>query len=164
MTKTPQLRGQNLLDAIEKALKELADRNEKFVYNASELARTVGCSRPTLNSKQDFIDKVLNEIGAAKRLNREHPLVEQLNIRIEDLESKNKVLEDELEALRRNHAEIFTRLYRYSGDMACLIKPIAKSESIENGQCILCSQNVSKNTKFEASNVVPITKDESNEH
>ncbi|TCS40085.1 hypothetical protein [Reinekea marinisedimentorum] len=148
MSKVVQLRGQNLLDAIEKALIDLSDSDQKYVYNASELARKIGCSRPTLNSKKEFIDSVLEKIGAAKRLKREHPLLEQLHMKIEKLEAEKKALEEDLNALRQNHADIFTRLYRHSSEMSALIRPIAENDSIAAGKCILCSQSIDEGIDF----------------
>lgn len=157
MSKSGQLRGQNLLDAIEKALIDLSDADSKYIYNASELARKVGCSRPTLNSKKEFINSVLTKIGAARRLKREHPVIEQLHIKIEQLEAEKQVLEGDLNSLRQNHAEIYTRLYRYSSDMSVLIKPIAEQESISEEKCILCGQKVDKDHKFDSpTNIVDL--------
>lgn len=154
MTKKPQLRGQNLLDAIEICLRQLANGNEKYVYNASELARFVGCSRPTLDSKAEFIDKVLTKLGAEKRLKSDHPLIEQFHTRIEYLEAEKKALEKELHALRVHHASIYSTLYLESVNAAVLIKPIIQDESVAAGGCILCGHTLSADFEFPASKSV----------
>ncbi len=148
MAKKPQLRGQKLLDVIEACIKQLASENEGYVYNASELARLVGCSRPTLNAKADFIDEILTKIGAEKRRQSEHPLLEQFRERIEDLESDRKALENELSALCKNHAKIYSTLLNESVDASLLIKPIVEDESLTLGRCILCSQKLSEDHKY----------------
>ncbi len=143
-----QLRGQKLLDAIEACIRQLASENERYVYNASEVARLVGCSRPTLNAKTEFIDKVLNKIGAEKRLRSEHPLLEQFRSRIEDLESENKSLVKELDALRKHHAEIYSILLNNSLDASILAKHLVEDESLKRGKCILCNQKVATDHSF----------------
>jgi len=148
MSKKHQLRGKKLLSAIESCLRQLASEKEKYVYNASELSRRVGCSRPTLDNKSDFIDEVLTRIGAEKRMQNNHPLLEHLHTRIEKLESDKKELDNELAALRTHHAEIYSILYMQSIDAALLIKPIIVSESIKNEKCILCGEKIEKNHNF----------------
>ncbi len=138
MTKTTQLRGQALLIAIESALRQLASEKEDYIYNESELSRRVGCSRPTLDKKSEFIDEVLKQIGAEKRIKKDHPLVEHLYTRIDKLESEKEDLKKELNALRSDHANIYTTLHRHSADMSFLIKPIVANESSNKGKCILC--------------------------
>jgi len=154
MTKNPQLRGQKLLDAIEICLRQLAGEKDGYVYNASELARRVGCSRPTLDSKAEFIDGVLIKIGAEKRLKREHPLIEHLHTRIERLEDEKQMLKRELDALREHHAQIYSTLYRQSVDAAVLIKPIVEAESIGKEKCILCGQALIDGHQFPVKNSV----------
>ncbi len=154
MAKKPQLRGQKLLDVIEACIRQLAAEKERYVYNASELARLVGCSRPTLNAKADFIDEVLTKIGAEKRRQSEHPLLEQLRERIEDLEADKKTLKKELSALRKNHAKIYSTLLNESVDASLLIKPIVKDESLKLGKCTLCSQKLSEGHKYSSKSTV----------
>lgn len=154
MGKKPQLRGQKLLDAIELCLKTLASEKENYVYNASELARRVGCSRPSLGSKAKFIDDVLNRIGAEKRLKRDHPLLEHLHTRIEYLENKNSALEKELRILRMHHAEIYTAMYMESVDAAALIRPVVHDESLRAGECILCGHTLPEGFAFPAKSSV----------
>lgn len=66
-----QLRGEALEKHIRECLKSLvADakkQNKKYVYNASKLNRVSGVSRVSLNKYGQFIDTVLEEIGAKKR-------------------------------------------------------------------------------------------------
>lgn len=152
--KKPQLRGQKLLDMIELCLRELAHENNNYVYNASELSRRVGCSRPTLDSKSEFIDNVLNKLGAEKRLKKDHPVLEHFHIRIERLENEKKALEKELDALRVNHARVYSTLYMASVDASVLIKPIVEGESVIRGKCILCDQTVNENHKFHSGSSV----------
>ena len=148
MSKKPQLRGKKLLDAIKISLRQLASENDSYVYNASELARRVGCSRPTLDSKAEFIDEILNKLGAEKRLKRDHPLLEHMYTRIERLEDEKKILNRELEALRAHHAEIYSTLYMHSVDAAVLLKPVVQAESTANEECILCGQELSGSHNF----------------
>jgi len=154
MTKNPQLRGQKLLDALEICLRQLAGEKESYVYNASELARRVGCSRPTLDNKAEFIDSVLTKLGAEKRLKREHPLIEHLHTRIERLEDEKQILKRELDALREHHAQIYSTLYMQSVDAAVLIKPVVEGESIGREGCILCGQALTGDHQFPAKNSV----------
>lgn len=152
--KKPQLRGQKLLDVIELCLRQLAHEDDSYVYNASELSRRVGCSRPTLDSKSEFIDSILNKLGAEKRLKKDHPVLEHFHIRIERLESEKMALEKELDALRENHAEVYSILYMQSVDASVLIKPIVEGESVIQGKCILCSQAVNESHRFHSSSSV----------
>ena len=138
MTKKKQLRGEALKSGIELCLTQLADDNEKYVYNASELSKRVGCSRTTLNKYQDFIDEVLGRMNAEKRLKRDHPLLEQYQYRIEQLEADNKELQMELNALREHHASIYTTLQMQSVDAALLLRPVVQNESRKAKSCILC--------------------------
>jgi hypothetical protein len=154
MAKKSQLRGQMLLDAIETCLRQLANEKENYVYNASELSRRVGCSRPTLDKKADFIDEVLNKIGGEKRIKKDHPMMEHLYTRIEHLEKEKDFLKKELSVLRAHHAKIYTVLYTNSVDVSVLIKPITEDESIKNGKCILCGTALKENSSFQDSNNV----------
>jgi len=122
LTKNTQLRGQALLDKVESCLKQLSSEKEGYIYNASELSRAVGCSRPTLNKHTEFIDKILNKINAGKRIKKDHPLVEHLHTRIDHLELEKEALGKELNALRTHHAKIYSVLYMNSVDGAILIK------------------------------------------
>lgn len=158
MAKTTQLRGQALLNAIESALRQLASEKEDYIYNESELSRRVGCSRPTLDKKTEFIDEVLKQIGAEKRIKKDHPLVEHLYTRIDKLESEKEELKRELNALRSDHANIYATLHRHSVDMSFLIKPIVANESTNKGKCILCSGDLVEAKKAQKENkVVSIT-------
>lgn len=158
MAKNIQLRGQSLLDAIEACLRQLADENEVYVYNASELARRVGCSRLTLGKKGEFIDEILSKIGGEKRIKKDHPMIEHLYTRIERLERDKEKLEKELSALRANHVKIYSKLYMSSADMAVLVKPVVEDESIRQGKCILCNGPVIENHSFhDNSKVMPLT-------
>jgi len=148
MIKSPQLRGQKLLDAIEVCLRQLAGEKDNYVYNASELSRRIGCSRPTLDNKAEFIDDVLTRIGAEKRLKREHPLIEHLHTRIDRLEREKDLLRRELEALRTHHVEIYSTLYMQSVDAAALIKPVVEAESVRKEECILCGQALTGDHPF----------------
>jgi len=148
MTKSTQLRGQALLAAIEICLRQLSSENKNYVYNASELSRRVGCSRPTLDKKSDFIDEILTKIGIEKRIKKDHPLVEHLYTRIDNLQAEKERLEKELNALRAHHAKMYSTLYMNSVDASILIKGVVEDESIKQGKCILCSALVADNHKF----------------
>ena len=154
MVDKPQLRGKKLLDAIEVSLRQLAREKENYVYNASELSRRVGCSRPTLDSKAEFIDKVLTKLGAEKRLKKDHPLFEHLYTRIEQLETDKKILEKELNALREHHVQIYSTLYMQSVDVALLVQPFVRKESVKKGKCILCDQAITDKNDFGKKNTV----------
>jgi len=154
VSKKPQIRGKKLLDAIKISLRQLASENDSYVYNASELARRVGCSRPTLDSKAEFIDEILNKLGAEKRLKRDHPLLEHMYTRIERLEDDKKTLNMELEALREHHAQIYSILYMHSVDAAILLKQVVQAESTANEECILCGQGLKNSHKYPERNSV----------
>lgn len=160
MAKNIQLRGQSLLDAIEAGLRQLADENEDYVYNESELSRCVGCSRPTLGKKGKFIDEILSKIGGEKRIKKDHPVIEHLYTSINSLEADKDNLKKELSALRENHAKIYSKLYMNSINMAILIKPTVEDESIRHGKCILCNCPVIENhSSQDNSKVINITND-----
>lgn len=148
LTKNTQLRGQALLDKIERCLKQLSSEKKGYIYNASELSRSVGCSRPTLNKHTEFIDKILNKINAGKRIKKDHPLVEHLYTRIDSLEAEKERLEKELNALRLNHANIYSTLYVNSVDVAILIKGTVEEESVKHGKCILCDSLAADDHEF----------------
>jgi DNA repair ATPase RecN len=158
MTKNKQLRGQALLDAIEDCLRQLANEKENSVYNASELSRRVGCSRPTLDKKAEFIDEVLKKIGGEKRIKKDHPMMEHLYTRIESLEAEKEKLKKELSVLRAHHAKIYSTMYTNSVDVSVLIKPIVEDESIRHEKCILCSGTVKEDHSFQDNNkVIPLS-------
>ncbi len=148
LTNNTQLRGQALLDKIESCLKQLSSEKEAYLYNASELSRAVGCSRPTLNKHTEFIDKILNKINAGKRIKKDHPLVEHLHTSIYHLELEKEALEKELNALRTHHAKIYSVLYMNSVDIAILIKEDIEDESVKYGKCILCDSLVADDHEF----------------
>lgn len=154
MSKQKQLRGQALLDAIEAALRRLANEKDNYIYNESELSRLVGCSRPTLDTKSEFIEEVLKKIGAEKRINKNHPIVAHLDTRISNLENENEQLKKELAALRSHHAKIFSLLYLHSMDMSILVRPIVENECLVKGKCILCDSDVRENHSFPRDNKV----------
>lgn len=149
MAKPTQLRGQALLDAIEDGLRQLAKEKKNFIYNASELSRCVGCSRPTLDKKAAFIDEILRKIGGEKRISKDHPMMENLYTRIENLEIEKEKLKNELRALRTHHAKIYSALITNSVDMSVLIKPIVEDELIRHGKCVLCAGIVKENHSFQ---------------
>ena len=142
-SKRPQLRGQDLLNAIENCMRDLSSKKDNYVYNASEIARLTGCSRPTLNAKADFIDSVLDKIGVERRLKSTNPQLERLHVKINKLEAENTKLERELQSLRENHAGIYSTLLNHSVDASVLIAPIVQDESLKQGACVLCKQPVS---------------------
>lgn len=152
--KKPQLRGQQLLDAIESSLRLLSSENKNYVYNASELSRQVGCSRPTLDKKKEFIDEVLEKIGVEKRIKKDHPLIEHLYTRISKLETEKETLKNELNVLRVHHAKIYSTLYMHSVDVTVLIKGVVEDESVKYGKCILCDGDVNVEYKFPDKNTV----------
>jgi len=159
MIKKKQLRGDKLLKAIDDSLRNLAKDNENYVYNASELSRIVGCSRPTLDSKQEHIEKVLEEVGAIKRTKYEHPVVEQMSNKIQSLENENSSLLKKLEAFRRHHIDIYSNLYTHSADVAYLLQPILESEAISTKQCLLCGQEINEFHSFPKENkIIPFIK------
>jgi|APLak6261672214_1056088.scaffolds.fasta_scaffold00239_5 hypothetical protein len=143
-----QLRGQALLNAIEACLRQLANEKENYVYNESELSRLVGCSRPTLDKKTEFIDEVLIKIGVEKRIKKDHPLMEHLYTRIDNLEADKEKLKKELVALRVHHVKLYSTLYMNSVDMAVLVKPTVEDESIRRGKCILCNSTIKEIHNF----------------
>lgn len=158
MDKIIQLRGQALLDSIEACLRQLANEKVDYVYNASELARHVGCSRPTLDKKGKFIDEILSKIGGEKRIKKDHPMIEHLYTSIESLDSDKENLKKEISALRADHVNIYSKLYMNSVDISILIKPILEGESIRHGKCILCNCPVVENhSSQDNSKVINIT-------
>jgi hypothetical protein len=148
MSDYKQLRGQALLDLIESSLRKLASGKENYIYNASELSRLTGCSRPTLAKKEAFIDEVLNKIGAEKRIKKDHPMMEHLYSKIKSLEDDNARLTKELTALRQNHVAIYSKLYIHSIGSSVLFKNIIEAETISNGKCILCDTPIKEGHHF----------------
>ena len=158
-SKRPQLRGQDLLNAIESCIRDLSSQKDNYVYNASEISRLTGCSRPTLNAKAVFIDGVLDKIGAEKRLRNTSPQIEQLYVKINKLEAEKTMLETELNILRKNHAQIYSTLLNHSVDVSVLIAPIVKDESLKQGVCMLCEQPLSSDHVPPATSAVVLLSD-----
>jgi len=130
-----QLRGKKLQDRIRECLKSLAADAEAqgkvYKYNASELQRVSGVSRVSLNKYEEFIDAVLEELGAQKKIEHGQAGIQHLLERIDRLEQKNQELNQEVNALRAQHFKIYDVLYSQSIDASALIKVIIDDPSDE---------------------------------
>lgn len=121
-----QLRGKKLQEHIRECLKSLAAnakaQGKEYKYNASELQRVSGVSRVSLNKYEEFIDHVLEELEATKKIEHGQAGIQHLLERIERLEEENRQLSVEALALREQHVRIFDVLYSQSIDAAILVK------------------------------------------
>lgn len=151
-----QLRGEKLKNALREGIYALADKADKagktYVYNASELSRLIGPSRVTLKSHSDFVDEVLKELKAERRMRTGKAMQQHLLDRNERLETMNKALEREVNTLRTNHAEMFTKLLGSSKDLASLVASYV--ETVKDGKCLLCNSVVSEQKEPRHYNVV----------
>jgi len=128
-----QLRGKKLQEHIHECLKSLAAdakaQGKEYKYNASELQRVSGVSRVSLNKYEEFIDYVLEEVEATKKIEHGQAGIQHLLERIERLEEENRQLSSEATALREQHVRIFDTLYSQSIDAALLIKAETDKEA-----------------------------------
>ena len=136
-----QLRGEPLKEAIRKGIRFLFNRNDDYIYNATELAKLVGTSRVTLNKLDDVIEEELNKLNIERKTSSGSLIIDNLLEKIQRLKEDKEALKNELDILRRNHIEIYERLYSNSYDMSQLIKPIIRSESLKS-ICGLCGSQL----------------------
>ena len=155
-----QLRGEKLKNAIREGIYALADKTEKsgkkYVYKASELTQLIGTSRVTLGAYSDFVDEVLTQLKAEKRVRTGKVLQQQLIDKIERLEADKKALEKEVNTLRSHHAEIYTRLLSSSKDIAILVASYV--ETVKDGKCLACNSVVGESKPIEPENVILMEK------
>lgn len=139
-----QLRGEKLKILIKEGITKLAISygTKKYVYNASELSELIKVSRPTLSRYAEYIDEVLKENAADKKVTKGTALIEIMREKIARLEKEKALLKKDLDTLRNHHAKIYDFLYGRSIDMAPLVKKIVLEESIAAGHCILCNQAI----------------------
>lgn len=150
-----RLRGDNVVNAIRTGITNLAAMAGKgYKYNASELSRLTGISRPTLQKYSEVVDDVLKEIAANHRKIKGQIVTEQLRDKIARIEEENALLKRELETLRRHHANIYSKLYNRMQSIAPLVKSELALEAVEDGRCIFCNQEVDETTFTERKKVV----------
>ncbi|MDA8428099.1 MAG: hypothetical protein M0T70_02480 [Geobacteraceae bacterium] len=156
-----QLRGEKLQAVIKEGLIKLATEcgTRRYVYNASELSKEIGVSRPTLQKHEVYIDSVLKEISAERKLTKGSALIDILRAKVDRLSDEKEKLVNELDVLRRNHSKIYESLYYRSIDLAPLVKKIVRVESKTTGRCILCNQPIdTSNLPEPGAKVLPIAK------
>ena len=151
-----QLRGEKLMSAIREGIYVLADKAEKagetYVYNASELSRLIGRSRVTLRAYVAFVDEVLKELKAERRMRTGKAMQQHLLDRNERLETENEALKREVNTLRINHTEIYIKLLGSSKDLASLVASYV--ETVKDGRCLLCNSVVGEEKEPRHYNVV----------
>jgi chromosome segregation ATPase len=137
-----QTRGQKLRDEIVETIREHAERaarqGEKYVYNASEIAREMGVARSTLLRNEDVVTATLAEIRARRRFRDGSAAIEALKERNATLQDVIKAKELEIERLHQHQADLYDRLIRHSVDVGALFCGYAADASRDLGKCILC--------------------------
>ena len=151
-----QLRGEELKKYIKGGIIHLHQISKNYTYNQQQLSTLLEVSRVTLNKYRDFIDTVLKDLNASKRIEHGGAQLEQMYIKIERLEQKNKELVKENNALRSNHAEIYECLHMNSAPLSQLVQPIIERESATKGKCTICGSAKKEGTKQRKSNVVSL--------
>ena len=154
-----QLRGKALLARIEAVIKELAHQVQKngkeYIYNATKIAELVPTTRKTLLKHDEFVEGVIADLSARRRMRTGEATFEFLRDQIESLREKIAEKEHIINQLRSHHVEIFEQLHAYSVRGEALIRPILEDESLEAGYCILCgSERAPEDPK--KNNVVPL--------
>jgi hypothetical protein len=106
-----QLRGEALKAAIRTAIEQQSavaqSKREVYTYNASHVARAVPCARKSLDNHAEFIQDILDSLGSERRARDGGVMIEALRARIAQLESRNKELTEENQALAAEHIAIY---------------------------------------------------------
>jgi len=159
---TRQIRGVVLEKRIEAVLRELALAAQiagtEYVYNASQMAKEVPCTRKTLARHDDVVEKLLTELASRRRMITGESTAEHLRDQVAHLKEKLAERDKTIQSLRAAHVEIYTRFHNQSLPAELLIRPILEAESKEAGHCIFCgATQTSSGAAMHDSNVVDIT-------
>ncbi len=137
-----RLRGSKLEARIEDVIRALAADAERadgpYVFNASEVARLVPTTRPSLRKHESKIKAVLSELDARRRNVSGDSTKDRLEKRVKFLEKNLADRDRMLAGLREHHIEIYLRIYGASLDGKILIGPVLRAESVVLGECVLC--------------------------
>lgn len=137
------VRGDQVKELIANGIRKLASAaGREYVFNATELSRFTGVSRPTIYSHSELVDKVLEEVKAQRKLTNGEASAVFLREKVEKVKGESLAFRQELDVLRRHHADIYERLYRASVRLVALIAPEYRSMSLRDGSCVLCRQAV----------------------
>lgn len=152
-----QLRGKKLDERIEVVIRELAGiaeaKGKKYVFNASQVARTVPTTRVTIDRRRALIDKVLKELDSQRRMVTGDATIEQLRDQLARLKEKIAERDVQINALRAHHIDIYERFHANSLEAKLLIGPILEQEAKEAGHCFFCGGEIGSFAR--ESNVVP---------
>lgn len=152
-----RIRGNKIDALIKEGIEKLVAKHGKnYVYNCTELSKLINVSRPTLYNHSEFIDKLLDDIKAERKLERGSTALMFMRETIEALEQEKAALKTELNTLRKCHADIFEKLYHESKKITAAIKPILLTESMVGEKCILCDQTLTPEMIRQKTNVVDI--------
>lgn len=156
-----QVRGDLLDQRIEVVIRELAARvrgaGNEYVYNASQTASEVPCTRKTLARHDGVIERVLCDLASRRRMVTGEATVEHLRDQVAYLREELAKREKLIQSLRSAHVEIYTRFHHHSLPAALLIRPILETECEKAGCCIFCGDTpAAPNGYKRSSNVVAI--------
>lgn len=136
------VRGQKLRDKIVETIRvragQAASRGERYVYNASEIARDLGIARSTLLRNESVVTTALAEIQARRRYRDGSASIEALKEGNALLQETVKSKDAEIAQLHRHLAELYGRLIRHSVDVSAVFRGYAVDASQMSGHCILC--------------------------
>lgn len=156
----PQLRGESLKNAIRDGIillaKKAKEGRKKYIFNASELTRTIKVSRPSLAKHADVIDEILAKLKSEKRERTGQATFEHLRAIIEKLVNEKDKQRKEIDTMRKHHVDIYSILLESSSSLSCLIKPIVREAYIREGKCIICNSNVEVDVANVRNNVRPL--------
>ena len=137
-----QIRGDRLDQRIEEVIRELATHakgtDREYVYNASQVATEVPCTRKTLARHDAVVERVLNDLASRRRMVTGEATAEHLRDQIAYLREELAKRERMIQSLQGAHVEIYTRFHNHSLPAELLIRPILETECEEAGRCIFC--------------------------
>jgi polyhydroxyalkanoate synthesis regulator phasin len=152
-----QLRGKKLDERIEIVIKELAEKSEaegrKYVFNASQVARSVPTTRRTIDRRSSLVDEILDELNSRRRMVTGSATIEQLRDQLARLKAQISERDLQINALRSHHIDIYERFHDHSLQAELLISPILEQEANEAGYCFFCGSE--SDSFVRKSNVVP---------
>lgn len=152
------MRGQKLRDKIVQTIRvradEAASRGERYIYNASEIARDLGIARSTLLRNEAVVTTALVEIQALRRYRDGSASIEALKERNALLQDTVRSKDEEIAQLHRHLADLYERLIRHSVDVGMVFRGYAVDASHVAGHCILCGSE--KPPKDEPSSVITL--------
>lgn len=138
-----QIRGSQLEEELSAALLswwlECSSAGVEFKYTQAGFARKTGVSRETVRSKQDVLDAVLEGIAVRRRMSSGSEGLAKEREKNARLKAEIVELKEKLEVLRRNHLEIYRKLYRFSFDFSVLIKDNVSQDDMGRSVCRVCS-------------------------